>query len=126
MFAFVIIMVLVALALIVPIGIKEHKRPGFPIVTTFFAAIIVVVTIAIPTTALVVAVGDTAEFVTSIDEYDVHQNLYYDKAENKYFVVEADQWNLSRLQYREYLDSELVEQYLEHKNAIYDIPLFEK
>ena len=126
MLTFFIIILVVFIATVVPIGIKEEKKPGFPIVTSFIAAIIMVVAIVIPTTALVVAVGDTAEFVVSIDEFgDMRQNLYYDKADDQYFIVKADLWDMSKMQYREYLDTELVEQYLAHKEAIEKIPLFD-
>lgn len=134
MLTFVIVVMLAAFALIVPIGIKETKKVGFPIVTAFVGAIIVVIAMVIPTAALKITVGDTSEFVTSIDELDsVQQNLYYDNAEERYFIVKADHWDMSKMQYREYLDTGLVEQYLEHKEAIQEtkeaiekIPLFEK
>ena len=134
MLTFFIVVFLAAFALIVPIGIKESNKAGFPIVSVFVGAIIVVIAMVIPTAALKIAVGDTAEFVASIDEFDdTHQNLYFDGAENKYFVVDANLWDMSKMQYREYLDTEMVEQYLEHKEAIRDIeeeiekiPLFEK
>ena len=125
MLTYMFIIMALIVATITPIFIRERKKRSFPTFTVLAVVVIIIAMIAVPMTSLINAVGDTSEFIACVDEFnDVHQNLYYDNALDKYFIVEADLWDLSKIQYREYLDTNLVKQYLEHKNAIASINLF--
>ena len=125
MLVFFIIAAAVMTASMITVIKKELGKRSFPLVTVLVTALLIIVTAAVPTTALAIAVGENAKCVRYIDDIDtMNQNLYYDNVEDRYFIVEADPWDMSKLQYRVYLETEWVENYLEHRNAIENTPMF--
>ena len=78
--------------------------------------------------SLKVTVGDTSEFIVRISDTSQEStsyNLYYDNSEDRYFITKVNLWDITNIHYREYLNSELVEEYLTHHNAMNEISLFD-
>ena len=49
-------------------------------------------------------------------KYDTYYNIRYDYKDNRYFVLAEDLFDISRAEYRQYLDSDVVESYINHVN----------
>ena len=52
----------------------------------------------------------------SNSKYDTYYNIRYDYKDNRYFVLAEDLFDISRAEYRQYLDSDVVESYINHVN----------
>ena len=58
-----------------------------------------------------------SHLVTKIpNKYDTHYNIRYDYKDNRYFVLAEDLFDISKAQYRIYLDNDAVESYIENAN----------
>ena len=59
-----------------------------------------------------------SHIVTKIpnSKYDTYYNIRYDYKDNRYFVLAEDLFNISKAQYRIYLDNDTVESYIENVN----------
>ena len=49
-------------------------------------------------------------------KYDTYYNIRYDYKDNRYFVLAEDLFDISKAQYRIYLDNDAVESYIENAN----------
>ena len=59
-----------------------------------------------------------SHLVTKIpnSKYDTYYNIRYDYKDNRYFVLAEDLFDISKAQYRVYLDHDPVEEYINHVN----------
>ena len=59
-----------------------------------------------------------SHLVTKIpnSKYDTYYNIRYDYKDNRYFVLAEDLFDISKAQYRIYLDNDAVESYIENAN----------
>ena len=59
-----------------------------------------------------------SHLVTKIpnSKYDAYYNIRYDYKDNRYFVLAEDLFDISKAQYRIYLDNDAVESYIENAN----------
>lgn len=59
-----------------------------------------------------------SHLVTKISnsKYDSYCNIRYDYKDDRYFVLTEDLFDISNLQYRVYLDTDVVDTYIEHVN----------
>ena len=52
----------------------------------------------------------------SNSKYDTYYNIRYDYKDNRYFVLAEDLFDISKAQYRIYLDNDAAESYIENAN----------
>ena len=121
MFLFLIITLVIFLVVFTYVLHLECDKNGFPHKTWISIFLVLALILGVPYASRKNAVDESCEYVTTIDNIDI----YVEEPSGKYFVTNCYPWQMFPMSYREYLNANMVEEYLAHKEAMDQIPLFD-